>query len=94
MAREIHDAMERPERLNRLRTRLPGLLGTWLGAAVAEVVLYYFFLSRPYFRTFFAPFAVGIALLALAWTWRVMRGRSGEDRRLHERRTESRRLRE
>jgi hypothetical protein len=58
---------------------------------MAEAVLYYFFLSQPYFRGFVLPFAVAIALVAVGGTWRLLRGRRQPDRRARERRLAARR---
>lgn len=80
--------------MSRLRTRLPHLLSLWAATAAAEGVLYYFFLSRPYFRTFLMPFAVAVLVGALVGTWRLVRPRSGEDRRVRERRMAQRRTQE
>jgi hypothetical protein len=77
--------------MGRFRTRLPELLSVWAGAAAVEAILYYFFLSRPYFRGFFLPFAIAIAVVAVAATWRLLRGRRHPDRRSRERRLIARR---
>jgi len=77
--------------MSRLLTRLPHLLAVWACAALAEAVLYYFFLSRPYFREFVAPFAVALLVAAALGTWQLLRPRGGEDRRHGERRAEERR---
>ena len=77
--------------MSRLRTRLPQLLSLWAMTAVAEAVLYYFFLSRPYFRDFFMPFAAAVLVSALVGTWRLLRPRHQRDRRRQERRAQSRR---
>ena len=77
--------------MSRLRTRLPHLLSLWAAASLAEGALYYFVLSRPYFRTFFMPFAVAVLVAAFAGTWRLLRPRSKEDRRTHDRREHRRR---
>ena len=79
--------------MNRFRTRLPQLLGLWAVAAGAEGVLYYAFLSRPYFRGFFMPFAVAVLLTAVAGTWSLVRRREGRERRGRERRAGRRRNR-
>jgi uncharacterized membrane protein (DUF4010 family) len=79
------------EGINRLRARLPGLLSVWAAATVAEVLLYYLFLSRPYFREVFLPFAVAVLVAAGIATWRLLRGRRERDRRSHERRLARRR---
>jgi hypothetical protein len=63
----------------------------WAAAFVAETMLYYFFLSRPYFRRFFSPFAVVVFVAALVATWRVVRPRGRDDRRHADRRHEHRR---
>ena len=52
--------------MSRLRTRLPHLFSLWAATAAAEGVLYYFFLSQPYFRAFFIPFAAAVLVAALA----------------------------
>ena len=78
--------------MNRLRARLPHLLALWGGAAAGEVLLYYFFLSRPYFRGFFTPFAIALLVGALIATWPVLRGRHRADRRSHDRRAGARRV--
>jgi membrane protein implicated in regulation of membrane protease activity len=80
--------------MNRFRTRLPALLSLWAGAAAAEAILFYVFLSRPYFRTFFAPFAVGVLVAAAVGTRSVLRLRRRDDRRARERRVAGRRLSE
>ncbi|MFN2565522.1 MAG: hypothetical protein ABR499_11015 [Gemmatimonadaceae bacterium] len=72
--------------MSRLRARLPHLVSLWAVTAGAEGVLYYFFLSRPYFRDFFAPFAAAVLVAAAVGTWRLMRGRRDADRRHRERR--------
>jgi hypothetical protein len=77
--------------MSRLRTRLTALLSVWAAALVAEAALYYFFLSRPYFRRFFSPFAVAVAIAAVAATWRIARPRGEHDRRHGDRRHEHRR---
>jgi small-conductance mechanosensitive channel len=77
--------------MSRLRTRLPTLASVWAAAIVAEVLLYYMFLSRPYFTRFFTPFAVALFAAAVITTWRIVRPRSHEDRRHGERRHEHRR---
>jgi hypothetical protein len=77
--------------MSRLLTRLPHLLAVWACAALAEAVLYCFFLSRPYFREFVAPFAVALLVAAALASWRVVRPRGGSDRRSRERRVGPRR---
>ena len=77
--------------MRRLRTRLPALVSVWAATVVAEATLYYFFLSRPYFRKVFAPLALVVALVALVATWRMVRPRGDEDRRHGDRRQEHRR---
>jgi hypothetical protein len=77
--------------MSRLRTRLPALVSVWATAVVAEALLYYVFLSRPYFRRFFSPFAVAVAVATLVATWRLVRPRGDEDRRHGDRRHEHRR---
>jgi hypothetical protein len=80
--------------MSRLRGRVPWLLGLWASVGIGEAILYYFFLSRPYFRSFAAPFAVALAVAALVATWRALRGRRDRDRRSHERRSWRRRAEE
>jgi hypothetical protein len=80
--------------MNRFQTRVGRLVSVWCVAAVAEATLYYFFLSRPYFRTFFLPFAMGVLCAAGLETWRVVRGRRGVERRESERRVARRRAEE
>jgi hypothetical protein len=77
--------------MGRIRARLPHLLSLWALTAVAEAVLYYFFLRKPYFRDFFMPFALLALVAAIAGTWRLVRPRAGGDRRHGERRVEDRR---
>jgi hypothetical protein len=79
------------EEMNRLRTRLPALLSLWAGTAVIEAVLYYLFVGQPYFRAIGLPFAVAVLAAAVVGTWRLVRPRTGEDRRLGDRRHEHRR---
>jgi hypothetical protein len=67
------------------------LLGLWAVTAGAELLLYYFVLSQPYFRTFFGPFAVVVLVAAVVGTWRLVRPRAAEDRRHGDRRHEHRR---
>jgi hypothetical protein len=86
--------MEPAQRMSRLRTRLTALLTVWATAALAEAALYYFFLSQPYFRTFFMPLAISVLAATALETWRVLRGRRRVDRRERERRTEQRRAEE
>jgi hypothetical protein len=78
--------------MDRLRARLPHLLSLWALTAVAEGVMYYFFLSRPYFRDFFMPFALVLLVAAGVATWRLVRLRTGGDRRHGERRVHERRV--
>jgi hypothetical protein len=80
------------EGMSRLRTRLPRLAAVWGAAVVAETILYYFFLSQPYFRGFFLPFAMAVLLASTLETWRVLRGRRHAERRDHDRRAHERRL--
>jgi hypothetical protein len=77
--------------MSRLLTRLPHVLALWACAALGEAVLYYFFLSRPYFREFVAPFAVGLLVAAAVAAWQMLRPRQKGDRRVHERRVSARR---
>jgi hypothetical protein len=77
--------------MGRFSTRLPALLSLWASAAVAEAILYYFLVSQPYFRAFFATFAVALLVAAAVATWRVVRPRGVADRRTHERRSAHRR---
>ena len=77
--------------MSRLRTRLPALVSVWAAAIVAEAMLYYVFLSRPYFTKVFSPFAIAVLVAALIATWRVVKPRAHEDRRHGERRHEHRR---
>jgi hypothetical protein len=77
--------------MSRLLTRLPQLLAVWACAALGEAVLYYFFLSRPYYREFVAPFAVALLVAAALGTWQVLRPRQKGDRRVHDRRVAARR---
>ena len=78
--------------MRRLRTRLPELVGLWAATVVAESMLYYFFLSRPYFRKVFSPIALVLVLVALVATWRLLKARGEEDRRQGDRRHEERRV--
>ena len=77
--------------MSRLRTRLPALASVWAAALIAEAALYYVFLSRPYFRKVFSPFAIALFIAALIATWRLLKPRAEEDRRQGERRHEHRR---
>jgi len=77
--------------MGRFRTRLPQLLSLWLGTAVVEGVMYYFLLSQPFMRDFFAPFAVAVLVAAVVGTWRLVRPRAGRDRRVQDRRAHERR---
>jgi hypothetical protein len=70
---------------------LPSLITIWVAAIVAEAILYYFFLSQPYFRRFFTPFAVVVLVAVIVGTWRVARPRTGENRRQGDRRHAHRR---
>jgi hypothetical protein len=79
--------------MNWRRTRIGRLSGVWLLTAAAEGVLYYFFLSRPYFRAFAVPFAIAVLVASALETWRVVRGRRRDDRRERERRAQHRRTR-
>jgi hypothetical protein len=77
---------------SRLRTRLPRLAAVWGAVVLVEMALYYFFLSQPYFRGFFLPFAIAVLLASALDTWRVLRGRRHIERRDHDRRAHDRRL--
>jgi CBS-domain-containing membrane protein len=77
--------------MTRLRARLPHLFSLWAGTAVAQALMYYFFLSRPYFRAFFAPFAAAVLVIAVFATAQMVRPRRDGDRRAHERRVARRR---
>jgi hypothetical protein len=77
--------------MSRLRTRLPHLLSLWAAAVLAEGLLSYFFLSRPYFSTFFMPFAIVVLVGAVVGTWRILRPRGEMDRRVGDRRAHRRR---
>jgi hypothetical protein len=67
------------------------LVSLWAATVVAEAMLYYVFLSRPYFRMVFSPFAVVVLIVAVVATWRMVRPRGQEDRRHGDRRHEHRR---
>jgi hypothetical protein len=67
------------------------LLSLWAATAGAELLLYYFFLRQPYFRTFFGPFALVVLMGAVVGTWRLVKPRAEEDRRPGDRRHEHRR---
>jgi hypothetical protein len=89
--REIQVGERQPRHMSRLRARLPHLLTLWGLTAGAEGLLYYFFLSQPYFREFFAPFAVAALAAAAVASWRLVRPRGRSDRRSRERRVADRR---
>ncbi len=88
---EICGSVGPPDGMIRFRTRLPALLSVWAVATGAEAILYFFFLSRPYFRAVALPFALGVLAAALLATWRLLRGRWRRDRRTRERRAARRR---
>jgi hypothetical protein len=80
--------------MHRLHTRLPQLISLWAGVTAAEALLYYFFLSQPYFRAFVAPCALAVVIAATVASWRMLRARSRPDRRARDRRAGPRRLSE
>ena len=67
------------------------MVSVWAAVIVAEAVLYYVFLSRPYFRRVFSPFAIALFVAGVIATWRLLKPRSHEDRRHGDRRHEHRR---
>jgi hypothetical protein len=56
------------------------ILGIWLAALTAELVLWWFFVRSSYFKELFMPITVMVVIAALAASAAVMRGRRGERR--------------
>lgn len=75
------------------RSRISRIASIWLVVAAIEYVAWRFFLSSPFYREFFAPIAVVVAIIGLAATWRSLTRREsdrrGGDRRHVNRREES-----
>ena len=73
-----------------VRSRINRLIATWASAALAEALLWWFFVRNSYFRELFMPITVVVLILAIAISWRLMRVREaqrrGADRRHEDRR--------
>ena len=68
------------------------LAGVWITVAIAEVLLWRYFLSQPFYRDFMLPAAIAVVIAGLASSWRIWRGRAA-NRRAAERRNAERRRR-
>ncbi|MHB1065775.1 MAG: hypothetical protein ACYC1Z_15020, partial [Georgenia sp.] len=84
LARPLHP----PAAMTPLRTGR--ILGIWLAALGAELLLWWFFVRSSYFRELFMPVTVMVAIAALAATARAVRRRERQ-RRGGERRSADRR---
>lgn len=84
LARPVHRAVAMiPHRIGRI-------LGIWLAALGAELLLWWFFVRNSYFRELFMPVTVMVVIVAFAATARSVRRREGQ-RRGGERRSGERR---
>jgi hypothetical protein len=69
-----------------LRHRLLRALLVVLVTLAVELALWYYFVTRSYWRELFLPVAGIVALLGIVLLWRALRPRSPYDRRDHDRR--------
>jgi hypothetical protein len=60
--------------------RVGRLLGIWLAALGAELVLWWFFVRSSYFHELFMPVTVMVLIAAVAGSARVLRRRGGQRR--------------